>query len=105
MLVQLRRYTGLVIGASGESRSAPISDTKRTSRSYDERVKRAAQRLRELQASGVALSEILSGEEGAVFVHEDCEGDPEVAAAAFALVHSRRTGKYLGPMIRGRAGV
>jgi hypothetical protein len=55
-----------------------------------ERVKRAAQRLRQLQASGVDLSEILGGEAGAAFVREDCEGDPEVAAAAFARVHSPR---------------
>jgi hypothetical protein len=45
---------------------------------------------------GLALSEILSGEEEAVFVHEDCEGDPEVAAAAFALVHSPRGRHSLG---------
>jgi hypothetical protein len=53
-------------------------------------VKRAAERLREMQASGVALSEILSGQAGAEFVREDCNGDEEVAAAAFALVHSPR---------------
>jgi hypothetical protein len=51
-------------------------------------VKRAAERLRELQASGVALAEILGGEAGAAFIREDCDGDFDVAAAAFALVHS-----------------
>ena len=53
-------------------------------------MKRAAQRLRELQASGVAFSEILSGEAGVAFIREECEGNPEVAAAAFAFVHSPR---------------
>jgi hypothetical protein len=53
-------------------------------------VKRAAQRLRELQASGVAFSEILSGEAGVAFIPEECEGNPEVTAAAFAFVHSPR---------------
>ncbi len=53
----------------------------------DERVKRAAARLRELQASGVALSEILSGEAGAAFIREECDGDLDVATAAFALVY------------------
>ena len=96
VLVQLRRYAGLVIGVSGESRSTLINDTKRTSRSYDERVKRAAQRLRELRASGVALSEILRGQAGAAFIREECEGNPEVAAAAFALVHSPRGRHGLG---------
>jgi hypothetical protein len=43
-----------------------------------------------MQASGVALSEILGGQAGAEFVREDCNGDEEVAAAAFALVHSPR---------------
>jgi hypothetical protein len=58
--------------------------------SRDERVKRAAERLRELQASGVLLSELLGDEAGAAFIREDCDGDFDVAAAAFALVHSPR---------------
>lgn len=80
-------------------RSMPSRGGKRISKSKctgsrahsrDVRVKKAAQRLRKLQASGVALSEILGGEAGAEFVREDCEGDPDVAAAAFALIHSPR---------------
>ena len=58
------------------------------SESAIERVERAAERLRELEASGVYLAEILGGEAGAAFVRDDCDGDPEVAHAAFALVHS-----------------
>jgi hypothetical protein len=73
-----------------------MSDTKRTVPSHLEQVKRAAQRLRELQVSGVALSEILRGEAGAAFIGEECDGDPEVAAAAFALVHSPRGRHGLG---------
>jgi hypothetical protein len=53
----------------------------------DERVKRAAERLRGLKVSGVELSEILGGPAGAAFVHDDCEGDPDLAHAAFTLVH------------------
>jgi hypothetical protein len=67
-----------------------------------ERVKRAAQRLRQLQASGVDLSEILGGEAGAAFVREDCEGDPDVAVAAFALVHSPRGREGGGEAVRPR---
>jgi hypothetical protein len=51
-------------------------------------VERAAERLRELQASGVALSELLGGKAGAAFIREECDGDFDVATAAFALVHS-----------------
>jgi hypothetical protein len=50
----------------------------------------AAERLRELESSGVALTEILGGQAGAAFIREECEGDPELAAAAFAFVHSPR---------------
>lgn len=67
------------------------NDTKRTTPSHDGHVKRAAQRLRELESSGVALTEILGGRAGAAFIREECEGDPEVAAAAFAFVHSSRS--------------
>jgi hypothetical protein len=52
------------------------------------RVKRAAERLRELEALGVELSEILAGPDGAAFVRDDCDGDPDLACAAFAIVHS-----------------
>jgi hypothetical protein len=50
-------------------------------------VTRATQRLRELQARGVELYEILGGEAGASFIREACEGDPGVAYASIALVY------------------
>ncbi len=53
-----------------------------------DRVGRAAERLRDLEASGIELSEILSGEAGIAFVRDDCQGDLDVASSAFALVHS-----------------
>jgi len=52
---------------------------------------RATQRLRELQARGVELCEILGGEAGAAFIRDACEGDPKVAYAAIALVYFSRT--------------
>jgi hypothetical protein len=52
---------------------------------------RATQRLRELQARGVKLCEILGGEAGATFIRDACEGDPKVAYAAIALVYFPRT--------------
>jgi hypothetical protein len=51
------------------------------------RVLRAAGRLRELKAGGVELHEILGGLAGAAFIHDDCDGDPEVAYTAIALVY------------------
>ena len=57
----------------------------------DERVKRAAERLRKLEASGIALPDILGGPAGAAFVRDDCEGDPALAYAALALVHSSKS--------------
>jgi hypothetical protein len=54
---------------------------------HAERVNRAAERLRELKASGVELLEILCGPAGIKFVLDDCEGDPDLAYAAFALAH------------------
>ena len=56
-----------------------------------DKVKRAAERLRELRASGVEPSEILGGPAGATFVCGDCEGDPDLAQAAFALVYSSKS--------------
>ncbi len=53
-----------------------------------DRVRRAAERLRNLEASGVELSEILNGEAGIAFVRDDCQGDPDIASSAFTLVHS-----------------
>ena len=48
-------------------------------------------RLRELKAAGVELHEILGGQAGATFIRDDCDGDPEVAYAAVALVYFPRT--------------
>jgi hypothetical protein len=64
----------------------------------NDRVPRAARRLRELKAGGVELHEILGGQAGATFIRDDCGGDPEVAYAAIALVyypktHERRLGE------------
>jgi hypothetical protein len=53
-----------------------------------DRVKRAARHLRKLEASGVELHRILGGDEGADFIRDECGGDVDVAAAAFALVYS-----------------
>jgi hypothetical protein len=53
-----------------------------------ERVKRAAQKLLELEAAGASLSEILQGEAGITFIRDYCGGDAKVAGAAFALLHS-----------------
>ncbi len=52
-------------------------------------VLRAADRLRELEASGVELSEVLASEAGRRWVRDDCGGDPAIARAAFALVHHK----------------
>jgi hypothetical protein len=72
-----------------------VSNEEVSDGARDKRVERAAERLRELEASGVALSEILGGEAGTLFLRNDCHGDPDIAHAAFALLHSprsRRTG-------------
>jgi hypothetical protein len=66
-----------------------------------DRVTRAVQRLRELKAGGVELHDILGGQAGVAFIRDDCEGDPEVAYAAVALVyypttHERRLGDQEG---------
>ncbi len=52
-------------------------------------VLRAADRLRELEASGVGLPEIVAGEAGRRWVEEECGGYRELARAAFALVHPK----------------
>ena len=65
-----------------------MSNGEETEGAHDERVERAAERLRELKASGVGLLEILCGPAGVTFVQDDCEGDADLAYAAFALVHS-----------------
>jgi hypothetical protein len=57
----------------------------------EDRIRLAAQRLRELKAGGVELYEILGGQAGADFLRDYCEGDPEVAYAAITLVYSPST--------------
>ena len=64
----------------------------------NDRVPRAAQRLRELKAAGVELHELLGDRAGAEFIRDHCGGDPEVAYAAIALVyypttHEQRVGE------------
>ncbi len=54
---------------------------------HEDRVERAAGRLRELEASGATLDDILSGEVGRRWIEEDCAGDVELAAEAFRRVH------------------
>ncbi len=52
-----------------------------------DRALETADRLRELEASGMSLPDLLNGPAGAAFVQEDCGGDIALARAAFALVH------------------
>jgi hypothetical protein len=40
---------------------------------------------------GIELHEILAGRAGTAFMRDYCEGDPEVASAAIALVYYPRT--------------
>jgi hypothetical protein len=63
--------------------------------SHRRRLARATRRLSELKAMGVKLSELLDGEAGASFIHDDCDGDVDLAYEALALVfyptvHKRR---------------
>ncbi len=53
----------------------------------NKQVTEAARRLRGLKATGVELYEILGGRAGANFIRDGCDGDPEVAYAAVALVY------------------
>jgi hypothetical protein len=59
----------------------------------NDRVMRAIRRLRELKAAGVELHEILGDQVGAAFIRDDCDGDPEVAYVAIALVYYPTTYK------------
>ena len=73
------------------SKKQELSKKREPEGARDERVYRAAERLRELRASGIGPSEILGGPAGAAFVRDDCGGDPDLAHAAFALVHSSKS--------------
>ena len=61
------------------------------------KVAKAVRRLRELEASGAEIQEILGGEAGIAFVRDDCDGDLDIAYVAFALVHA--------PTTRGAYGI
>lgn len=52
------------------------------------RITRAAQRLRDLKATGAELQEILGSEAGAVFIRDDCNGNDDLAYATIALVYN-----------------
>ena len=58
------------------SKKQELSKKREPEGARDERVYRAAERLRELRASGVGPSEILGGPAGASFACGDCEGTP-----------------------------
>jgi hypothetical protein len=83
--------SGSVPGEVAVSKKQELSKKRELEGARDERVYRAAERLRELRASGVEPSEILGGPAGATFVCGDCEGDPDLAQAAFALVYSSKS--------------
>jgi hypothetical protein len=53
----------------------------------EDRISSAADRLRELEASGATLDDILNGEIGRRWIEEDCGGDRKIAARAFRRVH------------------
>ncbi len=55
--------------------------------SEEDRVRRAAERLAELEESGATLDDILDGPEGLLWIEEACGGDREIATAAFLRVH------------------
>jgi hypothetical protein len=71
----------------GKEELKVATESERPSNASDAQVTRAAQRLRELEASGTTLPEILGGKAGIAFVRDYCDGDPAIATAAFALVH------------------
>ena len=60
----------------------------------NERITRAAQRLRDVKTTGVELDEILVSEAGAAFICDYCDGDDDVAYAAIALVHNPSAYKH-----------
>ena len=78
----------IVLSESPPVGGGVVSNVEELEDGRDENVKIAAERLRELKASGVELSDILGGTAGAAFVRDYCEGDPDLAYAAFALAHS-----------------
>jgi hypothetical protein len=83
--------SGSVPGEVAVGKKRELSKKREPEGARHEQVYRAAERLRELRASGVEPSEILGGPAGASFVCGDCEGDPDLAQAAFALVYSSKS--------------
>ena len=65
-----------------------VSNEEGPAPAREDRIKRVAERLRELEALGVPLWELLNGPAGKEFVSRECQGDPELAGEAFAFVHS-----------------
>jgi hypothetical protein len=80
----------IVLSESPPVGGGVVSNVEELEDGRDENVKIAAERLRELKASGVELSDILGGTAGAAFVRDYCEGDPDLAYAAFTLAHSTK---------------
>jgi hypothetical protein len=79
------------LGGSSRKRVSPAIKQPVAGAVMNKRVTGAAQRLRELKATGVELYEILGSRAGVNFIRDYCDGDPEVAYAAIALVYSPRT--------------
>jgi hypothetical protein len=73
--------------------SLPIEDEENAVKGLTNPLARATQRLSELKDKGVELHEILGGQVGAAFIRDYCDGDHEVAYAAFALVYSPTSAK------------
>jgi hypothetical protein len=65
-----------------------VSNEEGPAPAREDRIKWVAERLRELEALGVPLWELLDGPAGKEFVSRECQGDPELAGEAFAFVHS-----------------
>jgi hypothetical protein len=71
----------------------PVEDEENSVEVLTNPLARSTQRLSELKAKGVELHEILGGQVGAAFIRDYCDGDHEVAYAAFALVYSPTSAK------------
>jgi hypothetical protein len=75
------------LGGPSRKRGSPAIKQPVAGAVMNKQVTEAARRLRGLKATGVELYEILGGRAGANFIRDDCDGDPEVAYAAVALVY------------------
>jgi hypothetical protein len=52
-----------------------------------DQIRRAYERLVELEERGATLDDILNGPEGYIWIQESCGGDFEVAKEAFSRAH------------------